>query len=48
MDIEKFVELHVLPHEDLKTKLEYEKGNLDFDTEYLIERAESMGIKLEK
>ena len=48
MDIEKFIEKHVLPYEDLNLQLEYEKGNMDYDTEYLIERATELGIKLKK
>ena len=48
MDIEKFIEKHILPYEDLNLQLEYERGNMDYDTEYLIERATELGIKLNK
>ena len=48
MEIEEFVERHILPYEDDNLELEYRRGNIDYDTEYLIERATELGIKLEK
>lgn len=48
MDIEKFIEKHILPNEDDKIELEYYKGNIDYDMDYIQERATELGIKLEK
>jgi len=48
MEIEQFVEEHILPHEDDKLALAYYRGEIDYDTEYLIERATELGIRLEK
>ena len=48
MGIEEFVERHILPYEDDNLELEYRRGNIDYDMEYLIERATELGIKLEK
>jgi hypothetical protein len=48
MSIDDFVEKYILPSEDLNLQLEYERGNMDYDTEYLIERATELGIKLNK
>ena len=48
MDIEKFIEKHILPYEDDNLELEYRRGNIDYDMDYLIERATELGIKLEK
>ena len=48
MEIEEFIERHILPYEDDNLELEYRRGNIDYDMEYLIERATELGIKLEK
>ena len=48
MGIEEFIERHILPYEDDNLELEYRRGNIDYDMEYLIERATELGIKLEK
>ena len=48
MEIEQFVEDYILPHEDDKLVIAYYKGELDYDTEYLIEKATDLGIHLEK
>ena len=32
----------------INLELEYRRGNIDYDMEYLIERATELGIKLEK
>jgi hypothetical protein len=48
MDIEKFIEKHILPYEDDNLELEYRRGNIDYDMDYLIERATELGIKLNK
>tara|TARA_R110000737_G_scaffold342566_1_gene367509 strand:+ start:627 stop:821 length:195 start_codon:yes stop_codon:yes gene_type:complete len=48
MQIPKFIEKFILPYETLNLQLEYERGTMDYDTEYLIERATELGITLEK
>tara|TARA_R100001463_G_C3458051_1_gene214524 strand:- start:253 stop:399 length:147 start_codon:yes stop_codon:yes gene_type:complete len=48
MDIEKFIEKHILPYEDDNLELEYRRGNIDYDMDYLIEKATELGIKLNK
>ena len=48
MNTEEFIERHILPYEDNNLELEYRRGNIDYDTEYLIERATELGIKLEQ
>ena len=48
MNIKEFIEKHILPHEDNNLELEYRRGNMDYDMEYLIERATELGIKLNK
>ena len=48
MDIEKFIEKHILPYEDMNLQLKYERGNMDYDMDYIQERATELGIKLEK
>ena len=48
MEIEKFIEKHVLPHESTHLQLMYSKGEMDYDMDYIQERATELGIKLEK
>tara|TARA_R100000781_G_scaffold89822_1_gene55372 strand:- start:1563 stop:1709 length:147 start_codon:yes stop_codon:yes gene_type:complete len=48
MDIEKFIEKHILPYEDDNLELEYRRGNIDYDMDYLIEKSTELGIKLNK